>query len=52
MDMIKENQLKRVDYHLTISQHNKLRKLSDETGISVAVYIRMAVDKFLKSKKL
>lgn len=48
--MIKENQLERVNYHLTVAQHNKLRKLSNESGYAVAVLIRMAVDKYLKSE--
>lgn len=48
--MLKNNALKRVDYHLTLLQYNKLKKLSEETSISVAGHIRMAVDKYLKSR--
>ena len=43
--------LERVNYHLTFEQHNALKKLSDETSVSVAAHIRMAVDKYLKGKQ-
>jgi predicted DNA-binding protein len=49
--MIKQKGFKRVDYHLTIPQWEKLKDLSEKTGIAVAGHIRMAVDKYLKSKK-
>jgi len=49
--MIKRNILKRVNYHLTTIQHDKLRKLAERTGNSVAVHIRLAVDEYLKDKE-
>ena len=39
--------MKRVDYHLTELQLKQLKKLSKQTGLSVAELIRRAIDKYL-----
>ena len=43
--------MKRVNYHLTTSQIEKLREISKDTGLSVAELIRRAVDEYLGKKK-
>jgi len=43
--------MKRVDFHLTVSQIKKLKKLSKKTGLTVAELIRRAIDKFLEKQK-
>jgi predicted DNA-binding protein len=48
--MIKKNVFKRVDYHLTMVQYNRLKELAEKTSVSVAAHIRMAVDKYLNDK--
>ena len=47
MDKIK---LIRVNYHLTVDQHDKIKKLSAVTGITVASHIRIAVNNYLKKE--
>ena len=39
--------MKRVNYHLTVRQAERLRSLSDRQGLSVAELIRRAVDVLL-----
>jgi len=39
--------MKRVNYHLTELQLKQLKKLSKQTGLSVAELIRRAIDKYL-----
>jgi hypothetical protein len=39
--------MKRVNYHLTSGQVERLRALARETGLSVAEIIRRAVDEYL-----
>jgi len=41
----------RTNFHLTKGQLGALRKLSKQTGLSVAELIRRAVDEFLKRQK-
>lgn len=36
--------MKRVNFHLTDHQHNQLRALSEQDGLSVAEHIRRAID--------
>lgn len=43
--------LKRVNYHLTDNQIEKLKELSDDDGRSVAELIRNAVDDYLEKRK-
>lgn len=43
--------MKRVNYHLTDLQADKLRALSKKTGLSVAELIRRAVDEYLEKTK-
>ena len=43
--------MKRVNYHLTENQIEKLKTLSRVTGLSVAELIRRAVDQFNPAKK-
>jgi len=42
--------MQRVNFHLTELQVAALRKLSQQTGLTVAELIRRAVDDFLKQK--
>jgi len=42
--------MKRVNYHLTLKQIKSLKKLSKETGLSVAELIRRAIDDYLEKK--
>jgi len=42
--------MKRVNYHLTQKQIESLKKLSKETGLSVAELIRRAIDEYLEKK--
>jgi predicted DNA-binding protein len=53
-DMInkKISDLIRVNYHLTINQHDRLKKLAGVTGITVASHIRQAVNDYLKKTKI
>jgi hypothetical protein len=44
------DRMKRTEHHLTDLQIKKLKKLSKESGISVAELIRRAIDEFLKNK--
>lgn len=39
--------LKRVNYHLTVEQVKKLKRISKSTGLSVAEIIRRAVDEYI-----
>jgi hypothetical protein len=41
----------RVNYHLTTKQLELSRKLSKDTGLTVAELIRRAVDEYLKGGK-
>lgn len=43
--------MKRISYHLTIKQIDELKKVSKDTGLSVADLIRRAIDAFLKKNK-
>ena len=43
--------MKRTNFHLTLEQIKRLKKISKETGLSVAELIRRAVDAFLSRKK-
>ena len=40
--------MKRVNYHLTELQIEKLKKLSKQTGLSIAELIRRAIDEYIK----
>lgn len=40
----------RVNYHLTARQIEELRRLSKETGLTVAELIRRAVDAYVKGE--
>jgi len=51
LDMIKEKALKRVDLYIKTVQFNQLQKLADETAVTFSAHVRMALDKYLKSKK-
>jgi predicted DNA-binding protein len=42
----------RVNYHLTIDQRDRLKKLAGVTGITVASHIRQAVNNYLKKLKV
>jgi hypothetical protein len=42
--------MKRVNYHLTEAQIDRLQSLSGETGLTVAEIIRRAVDEYLGKK--
>lgn len=44
--------MKRVNYHLTLKQIEKLKKLSAKEKIPVAKIIRLAIDRYLESMKL
>ncbi len=41
----------RVNFHLADSQIEKLRKLSEKTGLSVAELIRRAIDAYAEESK-
>lgn len=43
--------MQRMDFYLTESQIIELKKLSEETGLSVSELIRRAVDRYLKDQK-
>ena len=43
--------MKRVTYHLTEGQINRLQGLAQKTGLSVAEIIRRAVDDYLDKKE-
>lgn len=43
--------MKRVNYHLTNQQIEKLKDLANATGLTVAELIRRAIDKFIKGQK-
>ncbi|MFA6204466.1 MAG: ribbon-helix-helix domain-containing protein [Gallionella sp.] len=43
--------MKRTNIFLPQPALDKLRKLADETGLSVAELVRRAIDDFLKKKK-
>ena len=40
----------RVNFHLTQKEHDGLKRLSQIQEVSIASLIRLAVDKYLKSK--
>lgn len=40
--------MKRVNYHITEQQHEALKEISDDTGLSVAELIRRAIDEAVK----
>ena len=44
--------MKRVTYHLTEKQIEKLKKFSKKTGLKVAELIRRAIDKLLDDRSL
>jgi predicted DNA-binding protein len=44
--------MKRVNYHLTEEQINRLQSLSGKTGLTVAEIIRRAVDEYLDRRKV
>ena len=44
--------MKRVNYHLTELQIKQLKKLSKQTGLSMAELIRRAIDEYIKRNKL
>jgi predicted DNA binding CopG/RHH family protein len=43
--------MKRVNYHLTEKQIESFKKLSKETGLSVAELIRRAIDDYLRRER-
>lgn len=43
--------MKRVNYHLTEKQIERLEELSERTGLSVAELIRRAIDEYMKKQK-
>lgn len=43
--------MKRVNFHLTVVQRERLESLSSETGLSVAELIRRAVDAMLDERQ-
>jgi predicted DNA-binding protein len=43
-----KSELKRVNYHLTQDQHDRLKRLAESTGITVASHIRQAVNLYLR----
>ena len=43
--------MKRVNYYLSENQLDKLKKLSNKTGLSVSEHIRRAIDLYLKELK-
>jgi predicted DNA-binding protein len=43
--------MKRTNVHLSDAQINRLKRLSDRTGLKVAELIRRAVDQYLRSEK-
>lgn len=49
--MKRKSGFRRVDYHLAVDQWERLKRLSEQTSVSVAAHIRLAVDKYLKSKE-
>ena len=50
--MVYIKHMKRTNIYLTEKQQEALRKLSAETGLSVAELIRRAIDLFLKGEKV
>jgi predicted DNA-binding protein len=46
-----ENVMKRVNYYITVIQLNKLKMLSNDTGLSVSEHIRRAIDLYLEETK-
>jgi predicted DNA-binding protein len=44
--------MKRVNYHLTETQIEKLKALSKKTGLTVAELIRRAIDAFFGKRQL
>lgn len=42
--------MERVNFHLTMQQIDRLRKLSEREGLSVAELIRRAVDAYLETR--
>jgi len=44
--------MKRVNYHLTEDEIDRLQSFSDKTGLSVAEVIRRAVDEYLDRRKV
>ena len=43
--------MKRVNYHLTEDEINRLQGLAEKTGLSVAEIIRRSVDEYLDKKE-
>lgn len=43
--------MKRINIHLTDLQIKELKKLSDNTGISVSELVRRAIDEYLRKQK-
>jgi predicted DNA-binding protein len=43
--------MKRVQYHLTESQIERLKAISKETGLSFAEVIRRAIDAYLEDRE-
>ena len=44
--------MKRVNYHLTEEEIDRLQSLSGKTGLTVAEIIRRAVDEYLDERKV
>ena len=43
--------MKRVNYHLTEKQIERLKELSDRTGLTAAELVRRAIDEYVKKQK-
>lgn len=43
--------MKRSNYHLTEKQIERLRELSEQTGLTAAELVRRAIDEYVKKQK-